>query len=84
MESSINFPDIPLTAIFVKDKDGDQSAFFAEFPEVMAQGSSQEDAFKNLFEIFRLMWLDKKKDTEKNISSSGFEYIEKPYNLVLR
>ena len=47
MKSSIDFPTIPLTAILVKDKkSGGFSAFFAQFPEAVAQGHDEKEAKK--------------------------------------
>lgn len=80
----INFPPIPLKAILIGDKNsGGFSAFFAQFPEAMAQGSNQDEAMKNLVEIFTVMLLDKSQEGNKVIESAGFDYIEKPFNLVL-
>ena len=84
MKSSIDFPTIPLTAILVKDKkSGGFSAFFAQFPEAVAQGHDEKEAMENMIEVFKIMLLDKKQEIEQTVASNGFDYIEKPFNLTI-
>jgi len=81
---STDFPPIPLTAMLVKDKKSNGfSAFFAQFPEAIAYGSNQDEAMKNLLEVFKIMLLDKKQEMQQKMVSNGFNYLEKPYYLTL-
>ena len=49
-----------LTIVFLQDdKTGDTTAFFAQFPEATAQGRTQDEAQKLLFEVFPYMLKDK-------------------------
>ena len=73
MNNKISF-EMDLTAIFVQDKSGGFSSFFAEFPEAIAQGSSKEEALSNLKDIFSLMLNDKKQEMESEIKFKGVEY----------
>jgi hypothetical protein len=50
--------DIPLTPIFVEDKNvGGFTAYFKEFPEIVTQGETTEDAIQNLrntiYDVFK-------------------------------
>lgn len=45
-----------LTAVVIKDKqERGFTAYFAEFPEAIADGSSLEDAHSNLIDAFKIM-----------------------------
>lgn len=47
---------INLTGIMIKDAgDRGYTAYFAEFPEAIADGSSMEDTQENLLEAFKVM-----------------------------
>jgi predicted RNase H-like HicB family nuclease len=83
MATRQQFPTIPLTAIFVQDKNGGYSSFFAQFPEAMAQGHNEEEALNNLLDVFQVMLDDRKYEAEQKVISQGFKYIEKPFNLKL-
>ena len=42
------------------------SAFFAQFPEAIAYGATNEEALENLIDIFKVMMQDKKQQAIKN------------------
>lgn len=44
------------------EKSGDYTAFFAQFPDASAQGKSQDEAKKLLFEIFPYLLVQKKEE----------------------
>ncbi|HRO43928.1 MAG TPA: type II toxin-antitoxin system HicB family antitoxin [Flavipsychrobacter sp.] len=82
MDGLLNFK-LELTGIIVPDeKTGQYSAFFAEFPEAIACGSSMEDAQQNLMTLFQVMLQDRKEDVIKN-HMDHVNYITKPVNMVV-
>lgn len=73
---------IELTMIFVPDgTTGRFSAFFAQFPEAIAVGQSEDDAEKRLLSLFSVMMNDRKEETFKELDK-GQQYIQKQTNLV--
>lgn len=71
---------LDLTVVCVPDKKSSQcSAFFAEFPEAIAVGDNEDDAYKNLFNLFAAMLIDKRKSVLDHMSTSN--YHSKPANL---
>lgn len=56
MKTTVNKPNLPLTAVFVKDKeDGGYTGFFMEVPGVVAEGDTKEETEENLFECLMAM-----------------------------
>ncbi len=73
---------IELTTILVPDeKTGFFSAFFAQFPEAIAQGENEDDAQVNLLRIFSVMLRDKKEEVIKQIEPK-LNYTERTLNLI--
>lgn len=73
-----------LTIILVPDKkSGHYSAFFAQFPEAIASGKTEQEAQLNLFDIFRVMLEDKKQEILKSSHLEDDQYISKSANLTL-
>ena len=63
---------INLTGILIKDsKDKGFTAYFAEFPEAIADGNSLEDAQQNLFEAFKIMLESRKLESYNDDKSVG-------------
>lgn len=56
MENNIK-KDVPtITGILIQDpEDNGYTAYFAEFPEVIAEGDSENEAKKNLFDALKIM-----------------------------
>lgn len=80
MKSTMSF-ELKLTGIIVPDeRTGLYSAFFAEFPEAIAQGESVEDAQKNLQELFVVMLQDKKGEAINYLPND--KYITRELNMV--
>ena len=68
-----------LTKILVPDKKyGGYSAFFAQFPEAIAQGETEEETTRNLYELFKLMLQDKKENRVAIEQMNEVEYISEP------
>lgn len=75
---------IELTIILVPDKtSGHYSAFFAQFPEAIASGKTEQEAQLNLFNIFKIMLEDKKQEILKSSHLEDDQYISKSANLTL-
>jgi predicted RNase H-like HicB family nuclease len=67
-----------LTIILVPDKKtGQYTSFFAQFPEVVAIGNDEKEAQLNLFDIFRVMLEDKKKEMLEHGHLDEDQYISK-------
>lgn len=57
-----------LTVVYLEDQDsGDFTAFYAQFPDAIAQGRTKEEAKNLLIEIFPIMMEDKHEDFFKEI-----------------
>ena len=82
MKSQIKF-EMELDGIVVLPHNPNEgySAFFAQFPEAIAYGETNEDALKNLFDIFKVMMQDKKQDTINNFVQHE-HYVATPYKMV--
>jgi predicted RNase H-like HicB family nuclease len=57
---------VSFTGILIQDKDKGYTAYFAEFPEVIAEGDNEEEAAQNLFEAFRIMLEVKKQEMRQD------------------
>ncbi len=58
-------PELTLTGIMISDaEDKGITAYFAEFPEVIAQGNNLQEAKTNLLEAFRFMLEFKQSEIE--------------------
>lgn len=56
MENEIKKDAPTITGILIEDPDDKGfTAYFAEFPEVVAEGNSEQEAKKNLFEALKTM-----------------------------
>lgn len=62
---------ISFTGILIKGEDNGYTAYIAEFPEIIAEGETEEDAKYNLFDAFRIMLEFKKESTTKDNNDSG-------------
>lgn len=71
---------ISLTGILVQDRnERGFTAYFAEFPEAIADGKTKEEAQANLFEAFRTMLEARKTDVpglfqDDSITEQKFEF----------
>jgi predicted RNase H-like HicB family nuclease len=73
-----------LNLIIIPDeKTGDFTAFITLFPNVMAVGSSEEEATTNLFDLLSVMMDRKSKDIEPLLSGHA-NYTQKQVELVVR
>ncbi len=70
-----------ITVLIPDEKTGYFSAFFAQFPEVIAQGGTENEAQNNLFTIFTIMLKDKLEMVTKELDKHT-HYTTKPLNLV--
>jgi predicted RNase H-like HicB family nuclease len=72
-------PELTLTGIMISDAENKGiTAYFAEFPEVIAQGDNIEDAKGNLLDAFRFMLefkqseIEDDEDGDSNITKQSF------------
>jgi predicted RNase H-like HicB family nuclease len=78
--SESNKTKLSLTGIFVQDKlDNGFTAFFAEFPEAVAEGDDQKEAEQNLFNSL-ITILDVKKEQQQFV---GNGYTTKSFDLEI-
>ena len=70
-------PKIKLTAILIEDpNDKGYTAFFAEFPEIVAEGNTQNEAQLNLIQTMAAVFEYKKHENASDNFTSKF--ITKP------
>lgn len=59
-------PKLSITSILIQDpEDGGYTAYFAEFPEIIAEGRDEDEATRNLIEAFSIMLEAKKQDMQQ-------------------
>lgn len=77
---------VSLTAIFVQDSnDNGFTGFFAEFPEAIAEGDTEEEVQKNLFEALSIMLKFNKEELEEQraLNPAQKNVIERTFELEL-
>jgi predicted RNase H-like HicB family nuclease len=77
---------VSLTAIFIKDpNDKGFTGFFAEFPEAVAEGNTEEEVQKNLFEALSIMLKFNKEELEEQraLNPNQAAVIERTFELEL-
>lgn len=74
---------ISLTGVLVPDSSGQYSAFFAEFPEAIASGETEEEAQSNLLQLFMTMLNDRKGEVMKDYIDDSVQYSTKSINMVV-
>lgn len=71
--------NIELTGIFVKDAgDNGYTAFFAQFPNIIAEGDTEEEATENLIHTVQTVF-----QHQKNLQLNQSNIITKQFNLSL-
>jgi predicted RNase H-like HicB family nuclease len=86
METVNQKPNYPLTAVFVKDKDGGYTGFIMEVPGVVAEGDTKKEVEKNLFECLGEMLRFNKDERELQRLTNGGEgedYETETFNFEL-
>lgn len=74
---------ISLTGILIQDKsEKGFTAYFAEFPEAIADGKDEEEAQANLFEAFKIMLETRKLESYESDKKSG-GIIQQNYDFEL-
>jgi predicted RNase H-like HicB family nuclease len=74
---------IALTEIVVPDERTSQfSAFFAEFPEAIACGDTQDEAKNNLHMLIQVMLNDRKMEV-MNSYVDNQKYFSNPINMIM-
>jgi len=72
---------IPLKLILVEDpKVGGYTSFFAQFPEILAQGETEDEATENLFKTVSIVFKHKG-GIGHGVKKSEYNVIEKDINL---
>lgn len=75
-------PKVSLTGILIQDTEGGGfTAFFAEFPEAVAEGETELEVQKNLFAALSNVLEVKKDDFPDQVD--GHKFITKSFNLEL-
>ena len=78
MKKSIN-----LTAIFVKDKDGGYTSFFAQFPNIVAEGQTEDEAAENLFALVQTVFEHQQEEEIEATKNSGSMHVKtRSFNLA--
>ena len=81
MQNSIIPHGISLTAIFVHDQNSNgYTAYFAQFPEVIAEGDDEMQAEKNLFRVLKEVFEYQKTQEIESMHGVG-EVTTKSFNL---
>jgi len=78
MKTTSNKPKLSITGIMIQDPiDKGYTAYFAELPEVIAEGGDVDEAKKNLFDALKIMFEVKKQELgiDKNFKT-GSSLIE--------
>lgn len=75
--------EFQLNAIFIQDpSSGGFTSFFAEIPEVMAQGETQNEAMENLMIIMKAAMSDKGSEFQNNTPCHA-NFTSKPVKFQL-
>ncbi len=77
-------PELTLTGIMISDTENKGiTAYFAEFPEVIAQGNSTQEAKANLLDAFRFMLEFKQSEIEDDEENGDFNITKESFNLSI-
>lgn len=79
MKDIISKP-LQLTAVIIEDPEGGFTGYFAEFPEAIAEGETEDELEENLLEAFKSV-LDYRREENENSSSKGISKKTKMFNL---
>ena len=73
METIKNKPDVPeLIGILIQDpEDNGFTAYFAEFPEVIAEGNTEAEAKTNLIHALKIMLETKRSEMTSDVHNHG-------------
>ena len=73
---------LQLTQVFVQDPiDKGFTAYIAEFPEIIAEGSTEEDATTNLWAALKFLFEFKHDEAQQEVSSLGGKAVYKSLEL---
>ncbi len=71
-----------LTAILIQDSDvGGFTSYFAEFPEAVAEGDTQDEAVSNLFQALSSMIEFRKSESEDSEDDIDGSFYTKSFEL---
>lgn len=75
---------IELTGVFVQDAKGEgYTAFFAQLPNIIAEGDTEEDAAQNLINAVKAVFEHQKnEEIQQPNNCSGSMVKTKPFNLA--
>jgi predicted RNase H-like HicB family nuclease len=75
--------NISLTAIMVEDPNiGGYTAFFKQFPDIITEGETQDEAMNNLMYALHDVLLHKSKIKSDDYDIERYHVIEKPLNFT--
>lgn len=75
--------ELKITSILIHDKESNgYTSYFAEFPEVVAEGNTKEDAIKNLWEALGSM-LEFKRDEAAKEGAYDDRISTESFNLAV-
>lgn len=72
-----------LTGVFVQDANNGYTAFFAQLPNIIAEGNTQEEATKNLIETVKIVFNHQKNLEFEQKDCKNSNITTKPFNLNL-
>lgn len=73
-----------LTAVLIEDhRAGGFTAYIAEFPEVISEGETKEEAYQNLLYAFKEILEFKKEEAESNGYMYSRDVVTQPLELEL-
>jgi len=78
MKKSLN-----LNAILVQDKSGGYTSFFAQFPNIIAEGDNEDQAIENLFNLVQDVFEHQQKEEMATASINGTNSVKtRSFNLA--
>lgn len=77
MKKSLN-----LNAILVQDKSGGYTSFFAQFPNIIAEGDTEDQAIENLFNLVQDVFEHQQKE-EMQMANGNESIKTRSFNLAM-
>ena len=81
------FPQVsmPIHGILIQDpKDGGFTSLLAEFPEVIAEGETEQEAHENLMHAFKTILAFKREEFDADHSYQGINIKQQTFNFALK
>lgn len=76
---------MPLHGILIQDpKDGGFTSILAEFPEVIAEGETEQEAHENLMAAFKSILAFKREEFDAENTYQGVHVKQQTFNFALK